>query len=1018
MDESVGGEDAVAVRNVSSNSDSSPAEGEGSLSSVQKMNTRARMRSHFSSEPLWFARWCIQKTWWVLLGLFLVPLLAAGVIAFTRSFELAEQTTNDYLIWSNEVVLTSKSLEAARIEIFDGTKDDVVITPLSISRSSYTVYLMYHARNGDADEQILTPDRLSAVKGIEDSFRFEFFNYTSHCWFDQSFVNCDGTVPKCALPYTVLQNPDLYGELGISQDNESYVCDIEGPDVTAPVSSDELNRAIDAMFLPDGSVNPAYSFTLGVGFNESSRNTAYLRSTFPMGSPLEGYINPNDNSKKQRDQFENWVVDVVNWAADQSTDEMEVIVFNSQYQQYIFGDLANKAFVWAIGSVIFVLILMWVHTSSFYLAIMGMLQILLAFPVTYFLYYFVFRVTYFSSMHILTVFLILGIGADDIFVFIDAWHQAEVILGRVGDLQRLSWTFRRASRAMMVTSFTTAAAFYITASSEIMPISTFGVFAGTLILVNYLMCILMFPCNLIVWHRFWRQRHWRACLRKVPEPEEDEHSPTKENETELQYRPVERFFRGPWNSYMRKMRFVHLGVAVALIGVCIWLATKLEPLTEDEEWIPDSHESMRAGNWMNDNFLVAGTTTSYLRVDLSWGIAGLDRSDTNKYDPSDIGTVIWDDDFSLLSAANQQAVLDTCNVLGSNMELVSDREGSVRCWIIDFDIYQRTIKPGTPGLISYESDAALAAAVEEFLYYNNSAGTQPYIKYVDSEQVGIETMEGGSKKLRFFFFRFQTDHRRSLPYEVMFPVYEQWATEIEKINSESPQGVNNALVSGGDVWPFMITQNTLVDNSFLGMGLAIMIAFCALLVSTLNVLVSVISTLAVGSIVVSVLACMYLYGWMLGIIETIAAVIIVGFSVDYVVHIGNAYVESSHDQRADRARDALTDMGISVLFGALTTAGAGAFLFGPVLVFFPKFGALLMTTIAFSFLWSMVFFVSVLHICGPNGDFGNLRPPLTRFWKKITASCTCCAGVSCCCGSPNSGLDHENDEVTTTEVNV
>ena len=56
-----------------------------------------------------------------------------------------------------------------------------------------------------------------------------------------------------------------------------------------------------------------------------------------------------------------------------------------------------------------------VHTWSVFIGGMGMLQILLSLPVTYTVYSLF--VPYFSQMHILATFLVLGVGADDVFVF-------------------------------------------------------------------------------------------------------------------------------------------------------------------------------------------------------------------------------------------------------------------------------------------------------------------------------------------------------------------------------------------------------------------------------------------------------------------------------------------------------------------------------------------------------------------------------------------------------------------------
>jgi predicted RND superfamily exporter protein len=112
------------------------------------------------------------------------------------------------------------------------------------------------------------------------------------------------------------------------------------------------------------------------------------------------------------------------------------------------------------------------------------------------IYQYIFQLRYFGVLHILTLYIILGIGADDIFVFYDTWkNSASKGKAIAGDLStRLSWTFRRASKAMLVTSATTFVAFVATAVTPFVGIQTFGVFAATLVLVNYLIVITFFPC--------------------------------------------------------------------------------------------------------------------------------------------------------------------------------------------------------------------------------------------------------------------------------------------------------------------------------------------------------------------------------------------------------------------------------------------------------------------------------------------------------------------------------------------
>ena len=64
------------------------------------------------------------------------------------------------------------------------------------------------------------------------------------------------------------------------------------------------------------------------------------------------------------------------------------------------------------------------HTGSMFVASLGMFEILASFPVSIFLYRILFRVAYLGNIQILSIFVVLGVGADDVFVFFDAFKQS------------------------------------------------------------------------------------------------------------------------------------------------------------------------------------------------------------------------------------------------------------------------------------------------------------------------------------------------------------------------------------------------------------------------------------------------------------------------------------------------------------------------------------------------------------------------------------------------------------------
>ena len=58
----------------------------------------------------------------------------------------------------------------------------------------------------------------------------------------------------------------------------------------------------------------------------------------------------------------------------------------------------------------------------------------------------------------------------------------------------------------------------------------------------------------------------------------------------------------------------------------------------------------------------------------------------------------------------------------------------------------------------------------------------------------------------------------------------------------------------------------------------------------------------------------------------------------------------------------------------MTTLGAGVFLLFAELMFFTKMGVLLVSTIAFSLSWSLIFFSALSQIIGPINNQGAINP--------------------------------------------
>lgn len=132
------------------------------------------------------------------------------------------------------------------------------------------------------------------------------------------------------------------------------------------------------------------------------------------------------------------------------------------------------------------------HTKSLFLATVSLLNVMMTVPISLFIYDKVFKVEYFSSLHVSVLLIIIGIGSDDIFVFHDQWENSLCIKAlRDKPIERLSYTWRNASMQMLVTSFTSSAAFFACTFSPIMPIRSFGIFAFIIVLNCFFITIIV-----------------------------------------------------------------------------------------------------------------------------------------------------------------------------------------------------------------------------------------------------------------------------------------------------------------------------------------------------------------------------------------------------------------------------------------------------------------------------------------------------------------------------------------------
>ena len=165
----------------------------------------------------------------------------------------------------------------------------------------------------------------------------------------------------------------------------------------------------------------------------------------------------------------------------------------------------------AILSFVLVFLYLAYMIGSWFLAFVGILEIFLSLPLAWMFYSTVFGIKYFSTLNALSLFIVAAIGADDIFVFMDAYKQSANIDKHilVSLESRMSWVYRRSGKAMAVTSATTCFAFLCTIISPIASTRSFGIFAALVIFFDYILVMTLFCTAVVIYHdRLEEERGW------------------------------------------------------------------------------------------------------------------------------------------------------------------------------------------------------------------------------------------------------------------------------------------------------------------------------------------------------------------------------------------------------------------------------------------------------------------------------------------------------------------------------
>uniref|UniRef100_A0A673JBD8 Protein dispatched homolog 3-like n=1 Tax=Sinocyclocheilus rhinocerous TaxID=307959 RepID=A0A673JBD8_9TELE len=347
------------------------------------------------------------------------------------------------------------------------------------TQALWRIELVFVAQ-GDKDNNIFTPERLDTIHHVE-RLLMQHPQFQQFCWKPLEVLRDLPLGPSFCSPPSSLMSYLFPSERG----GKIYY-DGMGPDLA------DIHGALSLAI-----THPQFYWYIDETLTPDKLQSSLLRSEIHFGAPLPSFYSLQDRPLEQRRLFRDFVVQYADILSQQSTSKVKVLYGGTE----LFDDEVRKTFhsdmLLALFSGGCITVLVYFLTSfSVFLTFFGLASIGLSCLMALFLYHVVFGVKYLGILNGVAAFVIIGIGVDDVFVFISTFRQSAHL---TCSMQRMIYTVKTAGRATFLTSFTTAAAYAANTFSQIPAVHDFGLFMSLIVSCCWLWVSILMPAALCIW---------------------------------------------------------------------------------------------------------------------------------------------------------------------------------------------------------------------------------------------------------------------------------------------------------------------------------------------------------------------------------------------------------------------------------------------------------------------------------------------------------------------------------------
>lgn len=671
-----------------------------------------------------------------------------------------------------------------------------------------------------------------------------------------------------------------------------------------------------------------------------------------------------------------------------------VVAMDFGVKQDVFDEYLLSDVIWFCLASASVTVAVCLYSRSLFITLSAFTFIFFAVIVAYFIYGVVLRISFFPFMNLLAVVVLVGIGVDDVFVYLSVWRQAKHDPDTMTADQLAKTVMRRATPSALASSATTAAAFFTGgATSNVIVLRCFGVFAGLAVTSHFVILAVAMPAVLLLNARGLSSRASIWCS----------HCSKLAHGASVVSCCVNYFIVCMIPRFVDRLWYVivpfcsTLG-AVAAVAIFVYPQLQLPTSSEFQLFaaehpmeVYDLH--MKSQFWFSR---LSGLGAPLMPLTVVWGIRP--SSDLDPLDPLDRGTLKYDKHFEVGTRAARQFLLSFCRSLRQTRYYQLEPGMQLNnCFLENFERYMRR------GCRNIDGRTLRPCCHDrrDRHPYNSSVFHQCIREYAPSLAKSSALFSSSRDAgLRFskitgsfvaVVVEFLSNEPFSLNYSSIGNFYATMNAHVAEALHSAPDGLRRGFfVSYLD---FYDLQHSLASGIPLSTGLAVAVAAGVALLVTLNFLVTVYAMLAVLISVCVTVAALVCLGWKLNVVESVTVSVAAGLSVDFVLHHAVAYcLSASHSSRQVRVKDAARVVSAPVAMSAVTTFVVGLCIMPSTILAYRQIGIFLMILVAVSWFFATFFFQALLCIAGPHGNFTQLRPFCRRSkadgrGRCLTASC-------------------------------